>query len=110
VISRKSVTSILDKFKTVHKRRISVEELARELNPVIRGAIKLLLQVLVLPYAPVMASAESAITEVGAMGKGTLQDSFGEVVEAEVHNTSRLIRTLEIGTSVGMAIREGMLM
>jgi group II intron reverse transcriptase/maturase len=39
VISKKSVTSVLEKFKTIHKRRISVEELARELNPVIRGVI-----------------------------------------------------------------------
>jgi len=39
VISKKSVTSVLDKFKAIHKRRISIEVLARELNPVIRGVI-----------------------------------------------------------------------
>lgn len=39
VISRKSVSSVLEKFKRIHKRRINVEEMARELNPVIRGVI-----------------------------------------------------------------------
>jgi RNA-directed DNA polymerase len=39
VISKKSVTSVLDKFKAIHKRRVSIDELARELNPVIRGVI-----------------------------------------------------------------------
>ena len=39
VISKKSVTSVLEKFKAIHKRRISIEVLARELNPVIRGVM-----------------------------------------------------------------------
>lgn len=39
VISRKSVSSVLEKFKRIHKRRISVEEMARAINPVIRGVI-----------------------------------------------------------------------
>lgn len=39
VISKKSVSSVLAKFKHIHKRRKSIEELANELNPVIRGAI-----------------------------------------------------------------------
>ena len=39
VISKASIRSVLAKFKRIHKRRISVEELARELNPVIRGVI-----------------------------------------------------------------------
>jgi RNA-directed DNA polymerase len=39
VISKKSVRSILDKFKRLHKRRVSVEVLAKELNPVIRGVM-----------------------------------------------------------------------
>ncbi|MBT1706424.1 group II intron reverse transcriptase/maturase [Chryseosolibacter indicus] len=39
VMSSGSVSSVLDKFKSIHKRRVSVEELARELNPVIRGVI-----------------------------------------------------------------------
>jgi len=39
VISKKSVSSVLDKFKRVHKWRKSIEELAKELNPVIRGVI-----------------------------------------------------------------------
>lgn len=39
VISKRSVSSVLDKFRGIHKRRISVEVLARELNPVIRGVI-----------------------------------------------------------------------
>ena len=33
VISKKSVTGVLEKFKAIHKRRISIEVLARELNP-----------------------------------------------------------------------------
>jgi group II intron reverse transcriptase/maturase len=39
IISKKSVSSVLDKFKGIHKRRVSIEELARELNPVIRGVM-----------------------------------------------------------------------
>ncbi|MFZ6009805.1 MAG: reverse transcriptase domain-containing protein, partial [Bacteroidota bacterium] len=39
VISKKSVSSVLDKFKRIHKRRVSIEVLAQELNPVIRGVI-----------------------------------------------------------------------
>ena len=39
IISRGSVRSVLDKFKGIHKRRISLEALAREVNPVIRGVI-----------------------------------------------------------------------
>lgn len=39
VISKKSVRSVLDKFKKLHKRRVSVELLAKELNPVIRGVM-----------------------------------------------------------------------
>lgn len=39
VISKKSVTSVLGKFKRIHKRRVSVEVLAKELNPVIRGVM-----------------------------------------------------------------------
>jgi hypothetical protein len=39
VISKNSVTSVLDKFRTIHKRRISIDELAREMNPVIGEAI-----------------------------------------------------------------------
>lgn len=39
VISKRSVNSVLDKFKRIHKRRVSVEALAQELNPVIRGVI-----------------------------------------------------------------------
>lgn len=39
IISKRSVSSILDKFKGIHKRRVSIEELARELNPVIRGVM-----------------------------------------------------------------------
>jgi RNA-directed DNA polymerase len=39
VISKKSISSVLDKFRGIHKRRVSVEELAREFNPVIRGVI-----------------------------------------------------------------------
>ncbi len=40
-ISTSSVSSVLDKFrkKEIHKRRISLEELAKELNPVIRGVM-----------------------------------------------------------------------
>jgi RNA-directed DNA polymerase len=39
VISKRSVSNVLEKFKSIHKRRVSIEVLARELNPVIRGAI-----------------------------------------------------------------------
>lgn len=39
VISKKSVSSVLSKFKSIHKRRISVQLLARELNPIISGVI-----------------------------------------------------------------------
>jgi RNA-directed DNA polymerase len=39
VISRKSVSRVLDKFKKLHKRRVSIEVLAKELNPVIRGVM-----------------------------------------------------------------------
>ena len=39
VISKKSVGSVLDKFKKLHKKRVSIEVLAKELNPVIRGVI-----------------------------------------------------------------------
>lgn len=39
VISRESITSVLAKFKSIHKRRVSIEALARELNPVIRGVM-----------------------------------------------------------------------
>jgi RNA-directed DNA polymerase len=39
VISKRSVSSVLEKFKSIHKRRVSIEVLARELNPVIRGVI-----------------------------------------------------------------------
>jgi group II intron reverse transcriptase/maturase len=39
VMSKKSVRSVLDKFKRIHKRRVSVEVLANELNPVIRGVM-----------------------------------------------------------------------
>lgn len=39
VISKRSVSSVLKKFRSIHKRRVSVEVLARELNPVIRGVI-----------------------------------------------------------------------
>lgn len=39
VISKRSVSSVLEKFRSIHKRRVSVEVLARELNPVIRGVI-----------------------------------------------------------------------
>ena len=40
-ISRKSMSSVLEKFRTkkIHKWRKSIEELARELNPVIQGVI-----------------------------------------------------------------------
>lgn len=38
-VSERSVGSVLEKFRRIHKRRISLEELARELNPVIRGVI-----------------------------------------------------------------------
>jgi RNA-directed DNA polymerase len=39
VISRRSVSSVLEKFKGVHKRRVNIEELAQKLNPVIRGVM-----------------------------------------------------------------------
>src|SRR5690606_10934326 len=39
VISKQSISSVLEKFKAIHKRRVSIEELAREINPVIRGVI-----------------------------------------------------------------------
>jgi RNA-directed DNA polymerase len=39
VISKKSVSSVLEKFNHIHKRSKSLEELAKELNPVIRGVI-----------------------------------------------------------------------
>lgn len=39
VISKKSVSRVLDKFRRIHKRRVSIEVLAQELNPVIRGVI-----------------------------------------------------------------------
>lgn len=39
VISKKSVSSVLEKFKGVHRLRKSIEELARELNPIIRGVM-----------------------------------------------------------------------
>ena len=39
VISKQSISSVLDKFKSIHKRRKSIEELAKELNPVIREVI-----------------------------------------------------------------------
>lgn len=39
VISKKSISRVLDKFRRIHKRRISLEELAQELNPVIRGVM-----------------------------------------------------------------------
>ena len=39
VISRKSMSSVLEKFRSIHKRRVSVEVLARELNPIISGVI-----------------------------------------------------------------------
>jgi RNA-directed DNA polymerase len=39
VISKKSVSGVLEKFNQIHKRRKSLEELAKELNPVIRGVI-----------------------------------------------------------------------
>jgi group II intron reverse transcriptase/maturase len=38
-ISKKSVSGVLEKFKGIHKRRVSIEVLAQELNPVIRGVI-----------------------------------------------------------------------
>jgi group II intron reverse transcriptase/maturase len=40
-ISKKSVSSVLAKFnkKRIHKRRISLENLAKELNPIIRGVM-----------------------------------------------------------------------
>ena len=40
---------------------------------------------------------------MGEMGKETLQDGIDYVVEDEVHKSTRLIRPLEIGTSVGVA-------
>ncbi len=39
VISKKSVSSVLEKFRHVHKWRKSIEELAKELNPIIRGVM-----------------------------------------------------------------------
>lgn len=39
VISKKSVRGVLDKFKRIHKRRVSIEVLAKELNPVICGVM-----------------------------------------------------------------------
>lgn len=39
VISKHSISSVLEKFKAIHKKRVSIEELAHELNPVIRGVI-----------------------------------------------------------------------
>jgi group II intron reverse transcriptase/maturase len=39
VISKKSVSSVLDKFKHIHKCRKSIEELAKEFNPMIRGVM-----------------------------------------------------------------------
>lgn len=39
VISKKSVSSILEKFKGIHKKRKGIEELAKELNPIIQGVI-----------------------------------------------------------------------
>lgn len=39
VISKKSISSVLEKFKGVHRIRKSIEELARELNPIIRGVM-----------------------------------------------------------------------
>lgn len=39
IISKKSVSTVLDKFKRIHKRRISIEELAKDLNPIIRGVM-----------------------------------------------------------------------
>jgi RNA-directed DNA polymerase len=39
VISKQSINSVLEKFKAIHKRRVSIEELAHELNPVICGVI-----------------------------------------------------------------------
>jgi RNA-directed DNA polymerase len=38
-ISKKSVSAVLEKFKGIHKRRVSIEMLAQELNPVICGVI-----------------------------------------------------------------------
>lgn len=40
-VSQKSKTAIMQKFKTMnlHKRRISLEEIAKEINPVLRGII-----------------------------------------------------------------------
>lgn len=39
VISKKSVSGVLEKFRHIHKRRVSIEVLAQELNPMIRGVM-----------------------------------------------------------------------
>jgi RNA-directed DNA polymerase len=39
VISKQSVSRVLEKFKSVHKWRKSIEDLAKELNPVILGVM-----------------------------------------------------------------------
>ena len=39
-MSKKSVSHVLDKFKRIHKMRTSIEELAKEFNPVIRGGMQ----------------------------------------------------------------------
>lgn len=39
VISTRSIRSVLNKFKHIHKRRVRIEKLARELNPIIRGVM-----------------------------------------------------------------------
>jgi len=56
-----------------------------------------------------MESAEQAITEMGKVGERTLQDGIGKVVEEQVCCPSRLIRALEIGTSIGWLICDGLL-
>lgn len=39
VISKKSTSSVLEKFRRIHRWRKSLEELAQELNPIIRGVM-----------------------------------------------------------------------
>jgi hypothetical protein len=41
---------------------------------------------------------------MGEVGERTLQVCIGEMVEAAVHESPELIRSLEIGTSIGCLI------
>lgn len=100
VISKKSVSGVLEKFRHIHKRRVSIEVLAQELNPMIRGVMNYYCKFWSSHTYPLWNQLNKRLKKWVKVGEGFVHVCIDSLASAEISSSSRFIRTLEIGTSI----------